>query len=362
MYGRFLGHYNLKDIITYILPNRDPVSEIKEYLLKKKAYFFSLGREALYVALLHRRSFSKKRYVAIPGWGCPIVLATISRAGFKPLVLDISTESLHINVNELVELANYYDIDSVMLVAENGIPYNSNEINIIKKNDISVIADYAIGWQNLNVAEEHTSDFEMFSGGFSKPISGLGLGILTTDYDIQVPAKLPGRQASFSLILMLIHIMLQKRWFYSLVKTYVPQDLQKEYDGKIHDYTKRSASVVVNSLIRRNKTREDWQKLQNRIRNVLQEKKSQAPLIHRNDCLQTKIIFEHKLLKSCDKPSIEFHKQYPYNLLDDARCVKINSDYENIRRLRKDFISIAINDTVINNQNNFLESFNNSIK
>ena len=156
--------------------------------------------------------------------------------------------------------------------------------------------------------------------------------------------------------------MFQEKWTYNLLKSYISQDLEKEFDGKIHNYSKRSASIVINSLKRLNRLRKDWKKLQDEIRRILLEKRSQAPLIYKNNCLHTKIIFESKILKPTNKSSIEFHKQYKYNSLDDTRCMKINSNYENIRKLRRDFISMSINHTVIDNRNNFLEVFNNEIR
>ena len=357
MVGRFFGHYSVRDLLCYCFPSPEVENRIIERLPAKHCHLFGMGREALYTALLHRKRKSQARHIIIPGWGCPIVLATIRTAGFIPLLLDISSHSLHFDVQEIITVAQQYDVDSVVLISENGIPYSSEEIELIQNAGIAVIADHAVAWQNVNPTQPCLSDYEIFSGGFSKPICGLGLRVLTSTKPIEIPERLGIHASPTDIIKMLAHLLLQNRSLYFFLQYLLPVELEKEFSGEMHEHSLRSTAVVSNSFDRYNRTAEKRKEMQDSIRKILLQKASEAPLVHHPKPLHTKVIFESALLKRSLTRSIEFHKQYKYDLLQDPRAKKINSNYENITSIREKYVSLTLNHVAVKLQDRFLRAF-----
>ena len=362
MFNRLVGNYNLIDFLSFIFPKQNAFEELTHYLPKKNVSFFNMGRDALYYTLLHQKTSSNKRHVIIPSWGCPIILATVHKAGFIPLLLDISAKTLKLNIDNIIEINKQYDINCVILVAENGITYTKQELQLLKNAELTIIADYAIAWQNITEATSSLSDFDIYSGGFSKPVSGLALGILTTNQTINVPKLKKEELPITEICKIFIHFVLQNRSLYRFFHSLIPKDIQTDFHISLHSPSKASASLVSNSLKRILQTKHLWFDIQKKIQLLLSEKKSQAPIINIPDILHTKIIFEKELLYSTKSSHIEYHNQYSYNLLSDQRGTKINSDYENTKYIQENFISFTINHTVIKHQNEFLTYFKHELK
>ena len=357
MFGRFVGHYDFNDIISYLKPDNELVSSIKKYLPDKNIYFFNFCRDALFSALLHRLTLSDKKHIVIPSWGCPIITAVIHKAKFKPLLLDVDPRTLHMNIEEIIYVSNIYDIDSVVLVAENGVPYSKHEISKLKQHGITIISDYALSWQNFNKNHAPVSDYEIFSGGFSKPVSGLGLGVLSTLYEVN-DRFTPMRKIEIGKILLLIsHLFLQNLFLYKLLSKIIPDDLQKNFGCELAEPSINSMAVILNSLKRIETIKDNWFILQDNIFNILLKFDSKSPSLKYNKFLQTKILIEKSILENWHgKHEIEYHKQYQYDLLEDERTVKIDSDYEGQKLIKKNYFSLSINKSVIDHQQLFIEN------
>jgi hypothetical protein len=71
--------------------------------------------------------------------------------------------------------------------------------------------------------------------------------------------------------------------------------------------------------------------------------------------LQPKVIFNKKSLKSSNKYKIHFHRQYlGEEMLDDDNIFKIDSNYENTRKIINEYMSFTINRSVIKAKEQFI--------
>ena len=354
MFGRFIGNYSFSHLIYFFVsPNRENLEkEIISFLPKKdRHYFFSLAREAMYVALKDIKAKTTKKSIAIPGWGCPIVLAAVDAAGFNPVLVDIDPVSLKMNKKQVGEIT---DLAGVILIAENGIPYTNQEIKDYQKLNISVVHDYAIAWQNMNNYD--VADYIVVSGGFSKPVSGLGFGALSTNNNIDVPV-LKENNNSFvaDSIKVFAHLLFQIPIMYKLLSRIVPKDHQAHYKGSLHKPSQRSLAIVWDSLLLRKKSKQKWLKLQKQIRDIFKIDSLHIP----DNVMINKVLLDYDQQKNVT--DIEVHTQYPYNLLDDLRASTLESGYPGITKIRENFRSITINQLAAENINNFLKQLQHSI-
>ena len=364
MYSRSLAYYSIYDIYSYVFPPEKLEISIEKCLPDKYIYFFNYGRDALYKLLLKRRKYTNKRYILIPGWGCPVILESVKLAGFIPILLDISPFSLKMNIEEIVYLNNRYDVDSVIIVAENGILYAKDEIKILKSEGLYIIADYCIAWQNLEKADTTLSDAEVFSGGFAKPISGVHLGIISTHNKIEGLDNLTYRINLFDLIKIVIHLALQNRIIYYFIKDIIDNYLINRIEHcniNINTGTRNCGAVAIKSMNRLKNMKSEWVILQNDIISILNEHSLKSPVLQHSKYLQSKILFEDNLKSNKYGYKIHYHKQNRIDLLSDLGSKKIDSDYENIKNIKDNYISMSINLNSIKNSKNFIDAFRNDI-
>ena len=360
MFTKFVGHYSLKDIVAYLFHGNNSLDFIRHHLPQKPIYFYNSGRAALYDILLQRKQKSTKKHIIIPGYGCPIVLAVTHYAGFTPLVLDVSPHSLKMDVNEIIENSRKHDVDSVILIAENGILYEESELQQLKKEGLFLIADHCLSWQNLDRINTNLTDAEIFSGGFNKPISGLGFGAMTTNEEME---KFHSKKSIYLLKLLktMAFIVIQNPAIYPLFKSEMKKDPDSVFDGKIGLLSLNSAAIVKNSLIKSEQYKQHWLDLQSQLKSIFEKREISSLVVSFPNYLQGRVLFQKKILKAKNYYGIHYHQQYKYDILSDERTKTIESDYEGIQRLKSDYLAMSLNKNSIENKEKFIEAFQRDI-
>ena len=167
--------------------------KLKQYLQVKHCFLTSSGTASLYLALISLKELSDKHEVIMPAYTCPSVLATVIKAGLKPVLCDLDEESSIFKYTELkTKISNHtLTIISVHLF---GILENSFKINKLKSShNVFHIEDAAqsFGTKTSNPTETTvpqtkpgtTGDIGIYSFGRGKPITLMQGGALTTNSD-----------------------------------------------------------------------------------------------------------------------------------------------------------------------------------
>lgn len=358
-FNRIIGWYRLDDIITYLYPSKNIAEEIESLVPGKKLYFFPSGREALYTYLLERRKRNGKGrspvYIAIPSWGCPILAATIFLAGYVPLLIDLSPDSPKLDIDMLRYAASVYDIDSVVLVAENGLIYSRDEIESVQKLGLNVVNDLCLAWQNFSCFDTSQNTHEIFSGGFSKPVSGVGFGLLRTEMIAGGLGRGLVRKASpVDVARIFAHVLLEQFSAHRILSESIKPLVDAQFIPNPASGSINSAAVVLESYRRRLRTRRLWLGIQQEIQKILRGKGFVFNQFVDGIVLNKILIHKELVKRECGQ--IEYHNQYRYDLLKDERCLTLDSSYENTYTVRKMYISLTLNYKVANNASRFIES------
>ncbi|PCJ78472.1 MAG: hypothetical protein COA57_16155, partial [Flavobacteriales bacterium] len=201
---------------------------------------------------------------------------------------------------------------------------------------------------------------EIFSGGFNKPISGLGFGAMTTNEEMK---KFHSKKSIHLLKLLktMAFIVIQNPSIYPLFKSEMKKDPDSVFDGKIGLLSLNSAAMVKNSLIKSEQYKQHWHDLQHELKVILEEKGIASPVVAQPDYLQGRVLFQKKILKQKNNYGIHYHQQYKYDILSDERTKTIESDYEGIQRLKSDYLAMSLNKNSIENKEKFIEAFQRDI-
>lgn len=357
MFSRLLGYYTIRDVWAFLRPSPVSAVDLAPFLPDRLCQVFGAGREALFAALQHvaERGRDRGRRVLVPAWGCPIVLATVHRAGLVPVLVDVRPESLHFDPDAVEQATAREPTAAAILVAENGIPYSGEEVQRLRQGGMAFIADLAVAWPNVDAARAIDADYEILSGGFSKPVSGLGLGVLATALNLPTPTRLPPAARPGDVVRLLAHLVCQQPRWYGLLRGFVPAGLDAEYDGVLREASPRSLSVALNSLRRQWPLRPRMMELQAEIRALLQVRGSHCAFVRRPDVLHTKVLCEQRLFRSA-RGAIELHQQYAYDLLADPRAARLDSDYPGVRAIRTEYVSFTINAAALQCRGDFLRA------
>ena len=238
-FNRLVGYYGFADLLRL---NR--ISEPVESIFPGKAVLtFKGARHALFCYLDNLRGKVSGKYVICPGWSCSILPLVIHESGFVPLFVDIDPHTLQFRYNDIVDATARFEVAAVVLVAENGNYYSSSFVKSVAELDVKVILDYALAWQNGIENLPHNGDAEIYSAGYSKPVSGLYFGALVTKDAIDLRQS----RSSFPLqanVLIGAHIALQyvdsAKWFRGLL----PKDSQEDYQFDSAEASNRSVAMA----------------------------------------------------------------------------------------------------------------------
>ncbi len=145
------------------------------------------GRQALELALKKTKLPPKSR-VGINGFTCYVVYQAVVNAGYEPVFLDVSEDSLHYGFHELDKA---HDLKAVIIQNTLGLPADLSAIQAFcKKHDIMVIEDLAhsMGAIYENGEEAGTvGDLTMLSFSQDKPLDVVAGGAcIDRRYEIEL--------------------------------------------------------------------------------------------------------------------------------------------------------------------------------
>jgi len=170
--NNFVGVGNITILLENILAN---------FTKKEYCKVVNNGSNALLLALLVlKKEFPNKNEVITSSYICPAVINSILQANLVPVLVDINSSNLNINVNELSRKINN-KILTVIIPHLAGIPVNLNKIEDV---NIPIINDcaQAIGSKINNKPVGYYGDFCIYSFGSTKMITGgIGGAILTNN-------------------------------------------------------------------------------------------------------------------------------------------------------------------------------------
>lgn len=346
MFGKFTGYYHFSSLKAYLFPDGDTVSKLSTLLpVGNVTGFFANGRDAIYHILMHHKALNGGTLKAVvPAWTCNILYSVLESAGSEIIPMDVDPESLKMSIDDIIN--NSPDI--VLLVAENGAIYSDEEVSRLKNAGITVIGDYTLALRSLDLIRDQPCDYFVFSGGFSKPVSSVGLGIMITDHPLKFPAKWNNSISLKNIFLMIIHLMLQVGFIYKLVSGLLKEPM-KEHFSPQDDMTPnlRNASVLLNELNLFHTRRSEWKELQSDIYGIIG---GGSPVE-----LRTKIL----LPQSCviRSNSIHFHNQYVWTKTADP-----NGSLNGVSRINSEYISLALNGSCLDRKDEFLRELKKSLR
>jgi len=175
----------LKVIYLYFFGRNDKFTEeFSQYTGIKNCYDVSSGRAALYLILtVIKQKNPEKRNVLVPAITCPTVVASVNKAGLKPIYYDVSSETLGTDNKSVKELIND---DTLAVIASSlyGIPCDLGELKeIVAEKGAYLIEDnaHALGVYEKGILTGHFGDFSFFSFGKSKNLTTMSGGMICTE-------------------------------------------------------------------------------------------------------------------------------------------------------------------------------------
>ncbi len=170
--NNFVGEGN----ITILLEK-----ELATYTRKKYCKVINNGSNALLLALLVlKKLFPDKNKVITSSYICPAVINSILQANLMPVLADIDSNNLNINIDSMFDKINNNTL-AIIIPHLAGIPVNFCDIENIS---IPIINDcaQAIGSKINNNPVGYYGDFCIYSFGSTKMITGgIGGAILTNN-------------------------------------------------------------------------------------------------------------------------------------------------------------------------------------
>lgn len=357
MFGRFVGHYELADAFVALSAGEAARQALCRQIgaAHGRLRLFARGRDALYAAMLDWKARRGSGMVAAPAWGCPIVTAVIAKAGHTPLLIDVAPHTLHMEVAQVCAAHAATPLIGAVLVAENGAGWDAAELAPLRVAGIPVLLDYALAWGAALGSGLPEAEFCILSGGFSKPISGLGLGVLLSRDEVTAPPLAAAPSTLAKALLTLPHRLLQTPTLYRCLRPIVPADLESQYDGVCRAAAPASCAMALRSIERWRRGAADRLALLARVRGLLLAAGRASPLLHCPSATAwSKALFEARGLPGRRHGQIEYHHQYPYDLRSDPRVRLLDCDYEGVRAIRERHVSFAINASVIQRSDAFL--------
>jgi len=305
-FNRVIGYYGIERATA------ESAEEITSFLPDQPFLEFRGARHGLYYYLQELKNYTSFRNIICPGWCCSILPITIVAAGFRPIFLDISPETLHLDIHDVEKCASQFDIAAIILVAENGITYTENDIDRIKNLNIKVVLDYALAWQYGVNNLPHRGDAEIYSAGFSKPVSSINYGILSSREPCLKHRPYPSLRSSSNIvrssIYIIAHKILQKPELGKLTSIALPNDKQEKYTYDNSPPLPKARDLATNSLIYWKRNLDEYLRFIQDIYSVMLKCKVQTTQDQTFEYPLSKVlVFPSRRPKNIN---LEFHKQY----------------------------------------------------
>lgn len=157
-------------------------SKFKDYLSSDHSFGFNSGRSA-FLAILESLDLEEGKEVLLQGFTCNAAVNPVLEAGLKPIYVDVNSESLNLNVEDLKKKISK---KSKVVVAQHtfGKPADLKEIQeICKRHNLILIEDCAHSL-GAEFGEQKVGTFgkaAFFSLGRDKVISSVYGGVVVTD-------------------------------------------------------------------------------------------------------------------------------------------------------------------------------------
>ncbi len=308
IYSRLVGHYSFRQLMKYVFYQKSDINSLLEIMPSRKYYsLYSQGRHALFHILKNLIQQQDIRTIAVPAWCCSIVHAVIESLPLEKILLDIRPNDLKIDLDYFTMVSKHKKIDCILLICENGNLYNQAEIDFFKSKNIVTLLDYSLAARNLSAIDSLDADFELYSGGFSKPVSSFGLGIAMSNKYPLSKVEITNDFAFKTFMKVIIHIACQSKLIYALLRNFLPRDDSSQYNS--HEDIRssyRSISAFLFALQCFNLQKSTFVAFQDYLHKQLIAKGIPSTLDHANGALLTKVLVS----KEIQLKHVEMHLQY----------------------------------------------------
>ena len=205
-----------------------PIEKVKVKLEKKfgfKAsdiFFFLTGRSALF-NLLEVLEHTPKSQIAVQAFTCEAVVLPIIAAKFRPLYIDIESESYSMDITSLESRMNSHVKAIILQHTFAIIPMHRERIiNYAKKKGVVLIEDLAHGIDlSLTKHKNFEESVKLLSFGRSKSLSSVfGGAIVTSNYELKKKILTMQNSLTYPTFFFLVKALLYKPFAFLVKKTY----------------------------------------------------------------------------------------------------------------------------------------------
>lgn len=179
---------NLTDLLSGLLAcfRESPLlfkTDLKRFTGGNRCYFVNSGTTAIYVALKALKHLSGRKEVILPAYTAPSLILPIKKASLKPVLCDVSLETLNIDINRLSESITNNTL-CVIPVHMFGMACKIDEIdNLTKQKGAYLLEDAAssLGSYLFDKTTGAFGDIGFYSFNRGKNLSTLSGGCLITN-------------------------------------------------------------------------------------------------------------------------------------------------------------------------------------
>lgn len=183
-----VGHpVPLRTILSAFIKQRNRGDFLKDWNAQGQFTLVSSGSAALLLALKSLKLISNKQQVVLPAYTCPSVLASVVKAGLKPVLCDMKADSFQMDPEQVTSKIGA-DTLAVIAVHLFGIPEDIKCLRkLTRQKEIFLIEDAAQAFGNKVDGKDLGlfGDISILSFGRGKPLSMLcGGAVITNDLDL----------------------------------------------------------------------------------------------------------------------------------------------------------------------------------
>ncbi len=341
IHSRLVGHYTIRHLMKYIFYQKSDVVELLQNMPARKNYaFYSQGRHALFYILKGLIEQQNITTIGVPVWCCSIVHSVIDALPIKKVLLDVNPENLKIDIGYFDKVALQSNVDCVLLICENGNLYQQEEIDFFKTQNIITILDCSLAARNLEAIEGLDADFEIYSGGFSKPVSSFELGIaMSNKYPVR-QVEMIQKFAFNTFFKVIIHMACQSQIIYSVLMRFLPRDDSSYYsESEEVRASYRSISVFLMALQHLNQHKNQFVLFQKKMHEYLISNSIISTLDSANGTLLSKVLVP----KEFKVKNMEMHKQY----VSQQACINSSENLCGAKNIVNNFHSFSISYSVV---------------
>jgi len=177
----------LRTILSAFIKHENRGDFLKSWNAQGQFAMVSSGSAALLLALKSLKLISNRQQVVLPAYTCPSVLASVIKAGFKPVLCDMKADSFQMDPDQVTSKIGA-DTLAVIAVHLFGIPEDIKCLRkLTRRKEIYLIEDAAQAFGNKENGKDLGlfGDISILSFGRGKPLSMLCGGVvITNDLDL----------------------------------------------------------------------------------------------------------------------------------------------------------------------------------